>query len=81
MLRLPDGRPMPDGAQPGPGGWNRLHFVTADLSGEIDRLKAQGVKFRNEVVSGPGGRQILVEDPSGNLIELFQPASSDEARS
>jgi len=69
------GRPMPDGAVPGPGGWNRLHFVTADLDGEIARLKAEGVRFRNDVVSGPGGRQILVEDPSGNLIELFQPAA------
>jgi catechol 2,3-dioxygenase-like lactoylglutathione lyase family enzyme len=69
------GRPMPDGATPGPGGWNRIHFITADLDSEIARLKAAGVPFRNEIVSGPGGRQILVEDPSGNLIELFQPAS------
>ena len=69
------GRPMPDGATPGPGGWNRIHFITTDLDSEIARLKAAGVPFRNEIVSGPGGRQILVEDPSGNLIELFQPAS------
>lgn len=69
------GRPMPDGAVPVPGGWNRIHFVTSDLDGEIARLKAAGVPFRNEVVTGPGGRQILVEDPSGNLIELFQPAA------
>jgi len=69
------GRPMPDGAVPGPGGWNRIHFITEDLDGEIARLKGAGVPFRNEIVSGPGGRQILVEDPSGNLIELFQPAS------
>src|SRR5438067_1719934 len=68
------GRAMPDGAQPGPGGWNRIHFVYADLEAEIDRLRAEGVRFRNDVVSGPGGQQILVEDPSGNLIELFQPA-------
>jgi catechol 2,3-dioxygenase-like lactoylglutathione lyase family enzyme len=68
------GRPMPDGAQPGPGGWNRLHFVTDDLESEINRLRAAGVVFRNDVVSGPGGQQILVQDPSGNLIELFQPA-------
>ena len=68
------GRPMSDGARPGPGGWNRVHFVTSDLDGEIARLEAEGVRFRNDVVSGPGGRQILVEDPSGNLIELFQPA-------
>lgn len=69
------GRPMPDGAQPGPGGWNRLHFVTDDLAAEIDRLRAAGVVFRNDVVSGPGGQQILVQDPAGNLIELFQPAA------
>lgn len=69
------GRPMPDGAQPGPGGWNRIHFVYSDLSSEITRLQAEGVRFRNDVVSGPGGQQILVEDPSGNLIELFQPAT------
>ncbi len=69
------GRPMPDGAIPGPGGWNRIHFITTDLDGEVARLKAAGVPFRNEIVSGPGGRQILVEDPSGNMIELFQPAS------
>ena len=68
------GRPMPDGAVPGPGGWNRIHFLTSDLDGEIARLKAAGVPFRNDVVTGPGGRQILVEDPSGNLVELFQPA-------
>src|SRR6476659_10018134 len=69
------GRPMPDGARPGPGGWNRIHFVTADLDAEIARLRSAGVPFRNDVVSGPGGRQILIEDPSGNLIELFQPAA------
>jgi catechol 2,3-dioxygenase-like lactoylglutathione lyase family enzyme len=69
------GRPMPDGVRPGPGGWNRIHFVTSDLDGEIARLRSEGVRFRNDVVSGPGGRQILVEDPSGNLIELFQPAA------
>lgn len=67
-------RPMPDGAQPVPGGWNRLHFVVDDLDGEIARLRAAGVRFRNDVVSGPGGRQILVEDPAGNLVELFTPA-------
>jgi catechol 2,3-dioxygenase-like lactoylglutathione lyase family enzyme len=68
------GRAMPDGAQPGPGGWNRIHFLYDDLDAEITRLKAEGVPFRNDVVSGPGGKQILVQDPSGNLIELFQPA-------
>lgn len=68
------GRPMPDGARPGPGGWNRIHFVYPDLSNEVARLRAEGVSFRNDVVTGPGGQQILVEDPSGNLTELFQPA-------
>lgn len=68
------GRPMPDGAQPVPGGWNRVHFVTDDLDAEIERLRASGVPFRNDVVSGPGGRQVLVVDPAGNLVELFQPA-------
>jgi catechol 2,3-dioxygenase-like lactoylglutathione lyase family enzyme len=66
---------MPDGATPVPGGWNRIHFITADLDAEIARLKDAGVRFRNEVVDGPGGRQILLEDPSGNLVELFQPAA------
>ena len=69
------GRPMRDGAVPGPGGWNRVHFVTSDLDGDIARLEAAGVRFRNDVVSGPGGRQVLAEDPSGNLIELFQPVA------
>ena len=68
------GRPMPDGVVPGPGGWNRIHFITSDLDAEIARLTGEGVRFRNEIVNGPGGRQILVEDPSGNVIELFQPA-------
>jgi catechol 2,3-dioxygenase-like lactoylglutathione lyase family enzyme len=69
------GRPMPDGAVPSPGGWNRIHLITDDLDGEIDRLKGLGVPFRNDVVDGPGGRQILIEDPSGNLVELFEPAA------
>lgn len=69
------GRPMDDGEQPGPGGWNRIHFVVDDLDADISRLEAEGVRFRNAVVSGPGGRQVLVEDPSGNLVELFQPAA------
>jgi catechol 2,3-dioxygenase-like lactoylglutathione lyase family enzyme len=68
------GRPMPDGERPGPGGWNRMHLVTDDLDAEIARLRDEGVPFRNDVVSGPGGRQILIQDPSGNLVELFQPA-------
>ena len=70
------GRPMPDGRQPAPGGWNRVHFVVEDIAAEVERLRSAGVSFRNDVVSGPGGRQILVEDPSGNPIELFQPASA-----
>lgn len=77
LLSGPDssaGRRMPDGARPGPGGWNRIHLITSDLAGEIDRLKKEGVRFRNDVVTGPGGSQILIEDPAGNLVELFQPA-------
>jgi catechol 2,3-dioxygenase-like lactoylglutathione lyase family enzyme len=68
------GRPMPDGRQPGPGGWNRMHFIVEDIAAEVERLRAAGVTFRNDIVSGPGGQQILLEDPSGNPIELFQPA-------
>ena len=68
------GRPMSDGAQPGPGGWNRIHLITSDIESEVARLKAEGVPFRNDVVVGPGGSQILVQDPAGNIIELFQPA-------
>ena len=78
LLSGPDssaGRPMPDGVRPQPGGWNRIHFITDDLDGEVTRLKAEGVPFRNDVVTGPGGRQILAKDPAGNLIELFQPAN------
>jgi catechol 2,3-dioxygenase-like lactoylglutathione lyase family enzyme len=69
------GRPMPDGTRPGPGGWNRIHLITDDLAAEVARLRAARVPFRNDVVRGPGGSQILLEDPSGNVIELFQPAS------
>ena len=68
------GRALPDGTQPTPGGWNRIHLITDDLDGEIARLEAAGVELRNEVVSGPGGRQVLLLDPAGNLVELFQPA-------
>jgi catechol 2,3-dioxygenase-like lactoylglutathione lyase family enzyme len=68
------GRPMPDGARPGPGGWNRIHLIVDDLSSEVTRLRAAGVQFRNDIVAGPGGSQILLSDPSGNLVELFQPA-------
>ena len=68
------GRPMPDGRVPEPGGWNRIHFIVDDLATEVEQLRDAGVTFRNEVVSGPGGQQILLEDPAGNPIELFQPA-------
>jgi catechol 2,3-dioxygenase-like lactoylglutathione lyase family enzyme len=70
------GRPMPDGARPEPGGWNRIHLITEEFDSEVARLKAEGVHFRNDVVTGPGGRQILIQDPAGNLIELFQPAAN-----
>jgi catechol 2,3-dioxygenase-like lactoylglutathione lyase family enzyme len=68
------GRPMPDGAKPGPGGWNRIHLLVDDIAAEVARLRSAGVPFRNDVVTGPGGSQILLEDPSGNFVELFQPA-------
>jgi len=68
------GRPMPDGATPGPGGWNRIHFIVDDLDAEVGRLRESGASFRNDVVEGPGGKQILLLDPSGNVVELFQPA-------
>jgi catechol 2,3-dioxygenase-like lactoylglutathione lyase family enzyme len=68
------GRPMSDGERPGPGGWNRIHLVVDDLPAEVTRLRAARVQFRNDIVTGPGGSQILVVDPSGNLVELFQPA-------
>ena len=67
------GRPMPDGRRPVPGGWNRIHLIVEDLAAEVARLRAAGVSFRNDIVTGPGGSQILVDDPSGNPIELFQP--------
>ena len=70
------GRPMPDGRRPVPGGWNRIHLVVADLPAEIARLRAAGVTLRNDIVTGPGGQQVLLEDPSGNPIELFVPAAS-----
>jgi catechol 2,3-dioxygenase-like lactoylglutathione lyase family enzyme len=68
------GRPMPDGATPGPGGWNRIHFIVDDVAREVARLRDAGATFRNDVVEGPGGKQILLQDPSGNFVELFQPA-------
>lgn len=76
LLSGPDssaGRSMPDGAVPGPGGWNRIHLIVSDIDNEVARLRSEGVSFRNDVVKGPGGSQILLQDPSGNVIELFQP--------
>jgi catechol 2,3-dioxygenase-like lactoylglutathione lyase family enzyme len=68
------GREMPDGTKPGPGGWNRIHFIVTDIDAEVARLRDQGVRFRSDVVKGPGGQQIVLDDPSGNPVELFQPA-------
>jgi catechol 2,3-dioxygenase-like lactoylglutathione lyase family enzyme len=70
------GRPMPDGTKPGPGGWNRIHLIVDDIGAEVARLREAGLGFRNDIVTGPGGSQILLEDPSGNVIELFQPAGT-----
>jgi catechol 2,3-dioxygenase-like lactoylglutathione lyase family enzyme len=68
------GRPMPDGRSPEPGGWNRIHLIVEDIATDVERLRAAGLRFRNDIVTGPGGQQILIDDPSGNPIELFQPA-------
>ena len=70
------GRPMPDGRTPEPGGWNRIHFIVDDIEADVERLRSAGLTFRNDIISGPGGRQILLEDPAGNPIELFQPAGA-----
>jgi predicted enzyme related to lactoylglutathione lyase len=64
---------MPDGRRPGPGGWNRIHLIVDELPAEVTRLRAAGVQFRNDIVTGPGGSRILLVDPSGNFVELFQP--------
>jgi catechol 2,3-dioxygenase-like lactoylglutathione lyase family enzyme len=69
------GRPMPDGTKPAPGGWNRIHFIVDDLDAEVARLRATGATFRNDIIAGPGGKQILLQDPSGNFVELFEPAA------
>lgn len=68
------GRPMADGERPGPGGWNRIHLLVDDISAEVARLEAEGCRFRNAIVAGPGGWQVLLIDPSGNLVELFEPS-------
>ena len=70
------GRPMPDGRTPEPGGWNRIHLIVDDIAREVERLRSAGLTFRNDIVRGPGGQQILLEDPAGNPIELFQPAAA-----
>ncbi|HEX5204999.1 VOC family protein [Paractinoplanes rhizophilus] len=78
LLSGPDssaGRPMPDGRKPGPGGWNRIHLLVDDIDAEVTRLRSAGVEFRSDVVTGPGGKQIVLDDPAGNPIELFQPAA------
>jgi catechol 2,3-dioxygenase-like lactoylglutathione lyase family enzyme len=67
------GRAMPDGRRPGPGGWNRIHLIVSDLPAEVERLRASGISFRSDIVKGPGGSQIVFDDPSGNPVELFQP--------
>jgi catechol 2,3-dioxygenase-like lactoylglutathione lyase family enzyme len=69
------GRTLPDGRQPEPGGWNRIHLVVDDLAAEVDRLREAGLHFRSGVVRGPGGSQIVLDDPDSNPIELFQTAS------
>ncbi len=67
------GQAMPDSQLPAPGGWNRIQIEVADLEATVEKLKRTGARFRNEIVTGNGGKQILIEDPSGNPIELFQP--------
>jgi catechol 2,3-dioxygenase-like lactoylglutathione lyase family enzyme len=69
------GRAMPDGRKPEPGGWNRIHLIVPNIAAEVARLRAEAVSFRNEIVTGPGGKQILIEDPAGNVVELFEPAA------
>ncbi|WIM92765.1 VOC family protein [Actinoplanes oblitus] len=79
LLSGPDSsaaRPMPDGRRPQPGGWNRIHLLVDDIDAEVTRLRSGGVVFRSEVVTGPGGRQIVLDDPAGNPVELFQPAEA-----
>jgi catechol 2,3-dioxygenase-like lactoylglutathione lyase family enzyme len=67
-------QPMPDGRRPEPGGWNRIQLPVADLAGEVERMRSDGLTFRNDIVVGIGGSQILLEDPAGNVVELFQPS-------
>ncbi|MDO8289643.1 MAG: VOC family protein [Parvibaculum sp.] len=74
------GRPMPDGVKPEPGGWNRIHLIVDDIEAEVARLRNAGATFRNDILEGPGGKQILLRDPSGNVVELFQPAAVNPTR-
>ena len=74
------GRSMPDGRKPKAGGWNRIHLIVDDIDAETARLRHAGVEFRSDIVSGPGGRQIVLDDPSGNPVELFQPAGHPPQR-
>jgi predicted enzyme related to lactoylglutathione lyase len=68
-------RAMPDGCEPVPGGWNRIHIQVEDIAAEVERLRRVGLKFRNDIITGPGGSQIILDDPSGNPVELFQPSA------
>jgi catechol 2,3-dioxygenase-like lactoylglutathione lyase family enzyme len=72
------GRPMADGVKPGPGGWNRIHLIVDDIEAQVARLRDAGAPFRNQIVEGPGGKQVLLQDPSGNVVELFQPAAFNQ---
>ena len=74
------GRTLPDGRRPTAGGWNRIHLIVDDIAGEVERLTRQGVTFRSAIITGPGGSQILLDDPSGNPIELFQPAAQPPSK-
>ena len=73
-------QPMPSGERPAPGGWTRIVLNTPDIQGEVDRLRKEGVHFRNDITAGPGGKEILLDDPAGNAVELFQPTPPPAAR-
>ena len=73
-------RPMPDGAQPGPGGWNRIHLIVDDIDAEVARLRDAGARFRNDVIDGPGGKQILLQDPSGNVVGAMRYDATEFAQ-